>query len=75
MVKCNENGNIEDIIISGKLNRDNYKSIIEGVLHEYKEGHIDSNDVDGYFLTASKNGYRFQKQRNEYMKITNKKLY
>ena len=75
MNESNENENIEDIIISGKLNRDKYKSIIEIALNEYKEGQINSNDVDGYFLTASKNGYRFQKQRNEYMRITNKKVY
>ena len=40
------------------------------MLDKYQKGEVESSVVEGYFSTLSKWGYRFQKYRDRFYKIT-----
>lgn len=62
--------NLELMISVHKPTREKSKEFVVNMLDKYQKGEVESSVVEGYFSTLSKWGYRFQKYRDRFYKIT-----
>ena len=62
--------NLESIISIYKPTEERSKEFVIDMLNKYQKGEVEPNVVEGYFSALSKWGYRFQKYRKQFYKIT-----
>ncbi len=62
--------NLESIISMHKPTREKSKEFVVEMLDKYQKGEVEPNVVEGYFSVLSKWGYRFQKYREKFYKIS-----